>query len=143
MTAALSRISPRNGRILVVDDDPHVVDMVRQLLEEDPYEIVAARDGQEALDAVARRQPDVILLDLLMPHMDGFTVIEHLQQDPQFRQIPVIVLTAKSLSAGEQTLLDQSVVKVVQKMGLDRSAFIRELRNALASYRGPTSRPGI
>ena len=137
MAAALSRISPRNGRILVVDDDPHVVDMVRQFLEDDPYEIVAARDGQEALEAVGRHRPDAILLDLLMPHMDGFTVIEHLQQDPQFRLIPVIVLTAKSLSGAEQTLLEQSVVKVVHKLGLDRSAFIQELRNALASYRGP------
>ena len=72
-----------------------------------------------------------------MPNMDGFTVIEHLQQDPQFRLIPVIVLTAKSLSGAEQTLLEQSVVKVVHKLGLDRSAFIQELRNALASYRGP------
>ena len=137
MAAALSRISPRNGRILVVDDDPHVVDMVRQFLEDDPYEIVAARDGQEALEAVGRHRPDAILLDLLMPNMDGFTVIEHLQQDPQFRLIPVIVLTAKSLTGAEQALLEQSVVKVVQKLGLDQSAFIQELRNALASYRGP------
>jgi signal transduction histidine kinase/DNA-binding response OmpR family regulator len=137
IAAALSRLSPREGRILVVDDDPNVVDMVRQLLDEDPYEIVAAADGQEALDAVARRRPDVILLDLLMPNMDGFAVIEHLQQDPQHRLIPVVVLTAKTLSGSEQAWLEQSVVKVVHKMGLDRSAFIRELRNALASYRGP------
>jgi signal transduction histidine kinase/CheY-like chemotaxis protein len=142
IAAALSRLSPREGRILVVDDDPHVIDMVRQLLEEDPYEIVAAADGQEALEAVAHRRPDVILLDLLMPNMDGFAVIEHLQQDPEYRRIPIIVLTAKTLTVGEQALLDQSVVKVVQKMGLDRSAFIQELRTALGLYRTPGPRTG-
>jgi signal transduction histidine kinase/DNA-binding response OmpR family regulator len=141
IAAALARISPREGLVLVVDDDPHVVDLVRQLLEDDPYEIMAAADGQEALDAVARRRPDVILLDLLMPNMDGFAVIEHLQQDPQYRLIPIIVLTAKTLTAAEQATLEQSVVKVVQKMGLDRSAFIQELRGALGSYRGPAPRP--
>ncbi len=140
IATALARISPREGRILVVDDDPHVVDLVRQLLEDDPYEVMAAADGQEALDAIARRRPDVILLDLLMPNMDGFAVIEHLQQDPEWRLIPVIVLTAKTLTAAEETLLEQSVVKVVQKRGLDRAAFIQELRSALGSCRGPGPR---
>jgi len=141
IVAALARISPREGRVLVVDDDPRVVDMVRQLLEDDPYQIIAAADGQEALDAVARQRPDVILLDLLMPNMDGFAVIEHLQQDPQYRLIPIIVLTAKTLTAAEQALFEQSVVKVVLKMGLDRVAFIEELRGALGSYRSPGPRP--
>src|SRR6266571_2301272 len=75
VVAALARIAPHHGRLLVVDDDPQVVDMVRQLLEGEPYQVEAAGDGQEALEAISRRRPDVILLDLLMPRMDGFTVI--------------------------------------------------------------------
>jgi CheY-like chemotaxis protein len=115
-----------------------VVDLVRQLLEDEPYEIVAATHGQEALEAIAEKRPDVILLDLLMPRMDGFTVIEHLQHDAQFRDIPVIVLTAKTLTATEQMMLDQHVRMVIQKGGLDRGALIQELRSLLQTYRGPT-----
>lgn len=135
IVAALGRLSPRAGRLLVVDDDPGIVDLVRQLLEGEPYQVVAAADGQEALEAIARQRPDVVLLDLLMPRLDGFAVIEHLQQDPQYRRIPVIVLTAKALTAAERAMLDQSVLKVVQKMGLERDAFIAELRGALQTYR--------
>ncbi len=138
VVAALTRISPHQGRVLVVDDDPQVVDMVRQLLEDEPYEVLAAADGHEALEAIARQRPDVILLDLLMPRLDGFAVIEHLQQDPQHRSIPVIVLTAKTLSAAERAMLDQSVLKVIQKMGLERDTFIRDLRGVLHAYRDGT-----
>ncbi|HSF32955.1 MAG TPA: response regulator [Candidatus Tectomicrobia bacterium] len=137
--SALARFDPlHRGRLLVVDDDPRVVDLVRQLLEDEPYEVIAATDGQEALEAIAQTPPDVILLDLLMPRMDGFTVIEHLQRDPQGRHIPVIVLTAKTLTAVEQAVLDQSVRTVIQKRGLERDALIQELRGLLQAYRGPT-----
>jgi len=139
--AALTRIAPRHGRLLVVDDDPQVVDIVRQVLEGEPYEVEAAGDGQEALEAIARQRPDVILLDLLMPRMDGFTFIEHLRQDPEQRLIPVIVLTAKTLTTVEHALLEQGVLKIIQKRGLDRDHFIQELRGALQAYRDETSRP--
>src|SRR3989449_4056061 len=137
---ALGRIAPPRGRLLVVDDDPVVVDMVGQLLEGEPYEVEAAADGQEALEAISRRRPDVILLDLLMPRLDGFAVIEHLRQDPEYAVIPVIVLTAKTLTAAEHAVLDQSVLKVIQKSGLDRDRFIQELRSTLQGYRGGTTR---
>jgi signal transduction histidine kinase/CheY-like chemotaxis protein len=138
--AALGRIRGQPSRLLVVDDDPQVVDLVRQMLEDEPYEVAGAPDGQEALDAVSRRRPDIILLDLLMPRMDGFAVIEHLQQDAQLRLIPIIVLTAKALTPAEQGVLEQSVLKVIQKQGLGREAFIHELRGALEAHRdaGPT-----
>jgi signal transduction histidine kinase/CheY-like chemotaxis protein/HAMP domain-containing protein len=139
--AALTRLDPpHRGRLLVVDDDPQVIDLVRQLLEDEPYEVIAATDGQQALDAIADQPPQVILLDLLMPRMDGFTVIEHLQRDPQCRQIPVIVLTAKTLTALEQVMLEQSVRTVIQKRGLERDMLIQELRAILQTYRGPTPR---
>jgi CheY-like chemotaxis protein len=137
--AALARIDPPDrGRLLVVDDDPQVVDLVRQLLEDEPYEVIAAGDGQEALEAISAQRPDIILLDLLMPRMDGLAVIEHLQRDPQSRQIPVIVLTAKTLTAAEHAMLEQRVRTVIQKRGLDRDTFIQELRGLLQAYRGPT-----
>jgi CheY-like chemotaxis protein/anti-sigma regulatory factor (Ser/Thr protein kinase) len=135
---ALAHVPPRQGCLLVVDDDPQVVDLVRQLLEGEPYEIMSAADGQAALAAIAQRCPDVILLDLLMPRMDGFALIEQLQLDPQLQRIPVIVLTAKTLTAAEQALLEQRVRTVIQKRGLDRDTLIRELGGLLQAYRGPT-----
>ena len=92
-------------------------------------------DGQEALEALAKQRPDVILLDLLMPRLDGFGVLEYLRQEPRTRDLPVIVLTAKTLTTEEQTLLRQRVLTVIQKGGLERDALIRELRSALQAYR--------
>ncbi|HXH08668.1 MAG TPA: response regulator [Alphaproteobacteria bacterium] len=134
----LAHISPHQGRLLVVDDDPQVVDLVRQILEGEPYEVVAATDGQAALEAIAQKRPDVVLLDLLMPEMDGFTVLEQLQQDPETRHLPVIVLTAKTLTAAEHAMLEQRARKVLQKRGLDRDTLLQELRNLLQAYPGPT-----
>jgi CheY-like chemotaxis protein len=137
--AALAHVLPPQGYLLVVDDDPQIVDLVCQLLEGEPYEIVSAADGQAALAAIARRRPDVILLDLFMPRMDGFALIEQLHQDPQSQQIPVIVLTAKTLTAPEQAFLDQSVRTVIQKRGLDRDTLIQELRGLLQAYHDSTT----
>jgi PAS domain S-box-containing protein len=137
---ALSHITPQQCRLLVVDDDPQVTDLVRQLLAGEPYEVLTAADGQEALEVMLEKRPDVILLDLLMPRMDGFALIEQLRRASQLQQIPVIVLTAKTLTAAEHTQLEQRVRKVIQKQGLDRDALIWELRDLLQAYRGTTSR---
>jgi len=114
-----------------------VVDLVRQLLEGELYEVTAAVDGQAALDAIAQRQPDIVLLDLLMPRLDGFAVIEQLRQDPDSRELPVIVLTAKTLTAAEHTMLDQSMRTVIQKRGLEHGTLIDELQRLLQGYRDP------
>lgn len=126
--AALTRIPPQHGRLLVVDDDAHVVDLVRQCLEGEPYEVMAAADGQEALHVIAHQRPDIVLLDLLMPRLDGFAVIEQLRQSPQYAQLPIIVFTAKTFTATESTRLAQSVRTVLQKRGLDRDRLIEVLQ---------------
>ena len=97
-----------------------------------------AENRREALAAIANDPPDIILLDLLMPRLDGFAVIEYLRQDPQYRQLPVIVLTAKTLTAAEYALLAQSVRTVIQKRGLDRSMLIEELQGLWRVYRNST-----
>jgi CheY-like chemotaxis protein len=134
--------TPRQVRLLVVDDDPQVVDLVSQLLEDQPYTIEDAKDGEEALDAVSRRRPDIILLDLLMPRLDGFGVIEQLHRRPEYREIPIIVLTAKALSTEELGQLQQTVSKVIQKRALERDMLLQELRHALHAYRESTASKG-
>ena len=121
----------------------NVVDLVRQLLDEQPYEIEAAVDGQAALEAIAQRPPDVILLDLLMPRLDGFGVLEYLHHTPRYRDIPVIVLTAKICTAEEQALLHTRVRTVIQKQGLERDGLIQEVRAALLAYRATRKEDGM
>jgi CheY-like chemotaxis protein len=106
LLAALSRTSRHCQRLLVVDDDRDVADIVRQLLEGEPCEVDVAADGRDALRVIAERPPDDVLLDLMMPELDGFGVLEELQADPGRRGIPVIVLTAKELTAEESALLE-------------------------------------
>ena len=134
LVATLQRIAAPPCRMLVVDDDPLVVDLVRQMLEGEDCEIEAAADGEEALAALARRRPDVVLLDLLMPRLDGFGVIDQLEQNPALRGLPVIVLTAKALDPEERALLQRRVMTVIEKRGLDRAALLTEVRRALPAY---------
>ena len=82
------------AKILIVDDEPFNVDILEQELEDLGYETLSAANGQEALDAVAAEPPDLILLDIMMPVMDGFTVCRTLKDDPETHLIPIIIMTA-------------------------------------------------
>ena len=82
------------SKILIVDDEPYNVEYLEQELEELHYETITAFNGQEALDKVGTETPDLILLDIMMPVMDGFEVLSHLKADPAMRDVPVIVISA-------------------------------------------------
>jgi CheY-like chemotaxis protein len=99
------------ARVLIVDDEPFNVDYLEQELEDLGYDTVSAYDGLEALDAVAEHAPDVMLLDIMMPNLDGFGVLERLKGDPITRHIPVIVISAMSDGA--------SVVRGIELGALD------------------------
>jgi CheY-like chemotaxis protein len=84
---------PHIPTILVADDEPEVLDLVRMLLEWEDYAVVEAKDGQEALEKIRSTCPDLALLDVRMPKMDGLSVLEHLQTDPSLADIPVVMLS--------------------------------------------------
>jgi len=86
-------------KILVVDDERHIVRLVEVNLTRAGYDVVSAYDGVEALEKVAEDIPDMIVLDVMMPRMDGFEVLKNLQADPKYKDIPVIMLTAKAQDA--------------------------------------------
>ncbi len=83
-------------RILIVDDDPDILDVLRLSIPEEEYEVVEAHDGEEALDKVYERPPDLIILDYVMPKMDGPTLCLKLKKDVLLRHMPIIMLTGKS-----------------------------------------------
>ena len=86
-------------RILVVDDERHIVRLVQVNLERAGYQVVSAFDGKEALKKVDSEQPNLIVLDVMMPHMDGFEVLKRLRGNAATKNIPVIMLTAKAQDA--------------------------------------------
>jgi two-component system alkaline phosphatase synthesis response regulator PhoP len=88
-------MASEKGRILIVDDDPHAVEILTRMLEREGYECVSAPGGAAALQRLREQAVDVILLDVMMPEMDGLQVCERLRQDSELRQIPVVLLTAK------------------------------------------------
>jgi CheY-like chemotaxis protein len=125
----------------MVDDDPQVVDLVGQLLEGEPYEIQSASDGEEALETISQQCPDIIVLDLLMPRLDGFGVIEQLRQCPERGDIPVIVLTAQPPEGEELARLQQRVSTVIDKHSLERDMLLQDVQSVLKAY-GRSQRKG-
>lgn len=85
-----------NKRILVVDDESQLVDMIKIRLEANGYDVITAYDGQAALDKARKEIPDLIILDLMMPKLDGYTVCRMLKFDAKYKKIPVIMLTARA-----------------------------------------------
>lgn len=83
------------ANVLVIDDDPSIVEMLSYLLSSAGHVVRRANNGKAGLNAVRQEKPDLIILDVMMPEMDGFTVSGILFQDPLLRQIPVLILTAK------------------------------------------------
>jgi CheY-like chemotaxis protein len=90
------------GRVLVVDDEPDVLLLCRLNLQQRGHELLEASEGGRGLELARERHPDVIVLDLMMPGMDGYQVLEALQRDDATSGIPVLVLTAKSLRADRE-----------------------------------------
>ncbi len=90
-------------KILLVDDDADFVDLAKMVLATKPYQVVTAYSGEEALQKVAEEKPDLIVLDVIMPLKDGFTVCEQLKKDPETASIPVIMLTGFREKVGETT----------------------------------------
>lgn len=130
--AALDQLDPRSRRVLIVDDDPDAVRLIRRILQaRGAFYIEEAYRGDEALERIRRQPPDVIFLDLMMPGMDGFAVLEALKADEGLRHIPVLVITARSLSAEEQERLRRQALAIIEKGSFTDENLIEDLLAAL------------
>jgi len=85
-------------RILCIEDEPEMIDLIRLILERKGFEVIGAVGGQEGLDVVRREKPDLVLLDLMMPDVDGWEVYRQMKADQELKNISVIVVTAKAQS---------------------------------------------
>ena len=86
----------KRARILLVDDDPDFVEATKSVLQSKPYEVIVAREGEEGLRKAREENPDLVLLDIIMPVKNGFTAAEQFKKDPKLAKIPVIMLTSYS-----------------------------------------------
>ena len=120
-------------KILAVDDEKHIVRLVQVNLERQGYEVITAYDGKEALQKVEEERPDLVVLDVMMPYMDGFEVLQNLRRNPSTRDIPVIMLTAKAqdqdVFRGWQSGVDCYLTKPFNPMEL--VSFVKRIFDAL------------
>ncbi len=141
LRALLERLCGKGkGRVLVIDDDAMSRDVLRRLLEKEGITTLEAVNGSAGLEAVAADPPDLILLDLMMPVMDGFDFLAALRANPATRHIPVVVVTAKDLTDADHARLNGSVRDVIQKGALDREGLLREVC-AMIALSAPSEKP--
>ncbi len=116
------------AQALVVEDDPAAREVMRRTLEQDGWQVSEASNGREGLRELQRVVPDLILLDLMMPEMDGFAFVEALRANPAWAAVPVLVVTARELSPADRRRLEGQVRQVLQKGVLSRDELAREIR---------------
>jgi CheY-like chemotaxis protein len=119
--------------VLVVEDDPVMREMLQRRLEKEGWKVIEAENGRVALKRMAERQPDLILLDFMMPEMDGFQFLDEIHKREDWRAIPIIVVTAKELTAQDRQRLNGSVEKILQKGAYSREELIREVRDLVTA----------
>jgi CheY-like chemotaxis protein/anti-sigma regulatory factor (Ser/Thr protein kinase) len=129
---------------LVVDDDADTRDRLQTLLRKEGWSVTTAENGAVALEEVAKETPCLILLDLMMPEMDGFTFLRQLRARPEWRAIPVVVLTAKDITPEDRRHLDGRADRVIQKGSMSLRDLAGELRRLVADGEpeGGTGRAG-
>jgi CheY-like chemotaxis protein len=116
-----------------VDDDKQGRRKLQQLLEREGWSVLQAENGREALDRIAQQRPELILLDLMMPVMDGFEFSLELRRNPAWRNIPVVVLTAKDLTEEDRRRLNGHVESVLRKDAFSVDQLLSEVRQAILS----------
>jgi CheY-like chemotaxis protein len=130
----LHAVHDQTRTVLVVDDDPKAVEVIATFLPTPEYAVVRAYGGAEAIILAQRLRPDLILLDLMMPDVSGFDVVEALQRNSETARIPILVVTAKQITAVDRAALNHdaaNIVQIVEKAGFNRHAFMAEVRRAL------------
>jgi CheY-like chemotaxis protein len=126
-------------RVLLVEDDDVTRELMRRMLQKAGWGVAEAENGRVGLARVAEHQPQLILLDLMMPEMDGFQFITELRKMPEGQNIPIIVITAMSLTEADRQRLNGSVIQVLQKGAYSRDELLDEVGNLVRACIQPKS----
>ncbi|MBI2305888.1 MAG: response regulator [Rhodocyclales bacterium] len=122
-------------KVLVVDDDPKAVELLAAYLAEPGYAVLRAYGGSEGIAMARSERPDLLVLDLMMPDVNGFDVVEALKSDPLTAGIPIVVVTAKELTAEDRAALNGLVAATLEKASFNHGRFAAEVRRALMAGR--------
>jgi CheY-like chemotaxis protein len=114
-------------QIMVVEDDENTREMLQRTLEKEGWGVMTAENGRLALELMRHKQPHLVLLDLMMPEMDGFQFVTEIQRHPAWQRIPIIVVTAKDLEPEEIELLNGHVERVLQKGSEQEGNLLRQI----------------
>ncbi len=117
--------------VLVVDDDPEIRNLTKEILEEAGMQVRCAQNGLEALASFEEVIPDLILLDLMMPLMDGFETVHRLKENPLWEKIPVIVISAKTLTEQEHQYLNQGITSIMKKGEMTSATLMKQIGEAV------------
>jgi len=123
-----------DGHVLIVDDDDDIRSLMRRTLEEVQWEVSEAGNGAVALERVQEQKPDLILLDLMMPVMDGFEFVQKLREDEDNRRIPIIVVTAKDLTDEDRQQLTGGVEHIIDKGAFTQGDMLQQIRDLVSRH---------
>ncbi len=125
---------PSPGTVLVIEDDDATRQLLRRTLERDGWTVSEAENGRVGLERVAHTRPEVILLDLMMPELDGLAFIAELRKQHAWREIPIVVITAKDLTDDERVQLKGSVEAILHKGASSRQELLAEVRDLVTAW---------
>ncbi len=121
--------------ILCIEDEPQMIDLIRLILEDQGYRVLGAEGGQQGLEVMRAEKPDLILLDLMMPEMDGGDVFHHMKEEVELRDIPVIVVTAKAAPIDKVLWVNVAKVDDYVTKPFGPGELIASVEKVLARYR--------
>jgi len=119
--------------VLIVEDDAEMRELLRRRLEKDGWAVAEAENGRVALKRMAENRPELILLDLMMPEMDGFQFLEEVRKQEVWRSIPIVVITAKELTAEDRLRMKGSVTEILQKGAYRQEELLLAVHNLVAA----------
>jgi signal transduction histidine kinase/CheY-like chemotaxis protein len=123
--------------VLLVEDEPSTRALTRKMLEKEGWKVSEAENGRDALESMERERPRLILLDLMMPEMDGFEFAERVRRHPEWRSIPIVVLTAMDLTNEDRQRLNGYVESIIRKAADSRESLLNQVRDLLDDHRSP------
>jgi CheY-like chemotaxis protein len=128
LSGVLNRHIRPGATVVIVDDDPDARKLTGRLLRKAGWKVIEANNGRIALQRVAEHSPDLLIVDLMMPEMDGFDLIDALRRDPATQSTPIVVVTAKEITDEDRQRLNGSVGQVLQKAGHRREELLAAVR---------------
>ncbi len=126
-SANLLKKKDGNTKVLVVDDEPQVLDLMEDILTSEGLEVITADGGEKAIEMATSEEPDLIVLDLMMPETSGFEVVDRLKKNFKTRNIPIVIFTAKDLTEEDKNRLQGQIQKVIQKAGFTNEDLLSEV----------------